>query len=80
MLRHVTKHAQTRRVCYYIFVGAFSTFPDRNGNMQTIAEMFAVQLAELKRIDEESNRKTQALLQRTRDLIKEIESIDLEIE
>jgi hypothetical protein len=48
--------------------------------MQTIADMFATQLAEIKRIDEESNRKTQALLQRTRELIKEIESIDLEIE
>jgi len=48
--------------------------------MQTIADMFAVQLAEIKRIDEESNRKTQALLERTRELIKEIESIDFEIE
>ena len=48
--------------------------------MQTIADIFAVQLAEIKRIDEESNRKTQALLERTRELIKEIESIDFEIE
>jgi hypothetical protein len=48
--------------------------------MQSIAEMFAADLAELQRIDEESNRKTQETLKRVRALIKEFESIDLEIE
>jgi len=48
--------------------------------MESIADMFAADLAELMRIDEESNRRTQELLNRTRTLIKEIESIDLETE
>jgi hypothetical protein len=48
--------------------------------MQSIADMFAARLEELRRIDEESNRRTQELLYRTRALIKEIEAIDLETE
>lgn len=48
--------------------------------MQSIADMFAARLDELRRIDEESNRRTQELLNRTRALIKEIEEIDFETE
>ncbi len=48
--------------------------------MQSIADMFATRLEELRRIDEQSNRKTQELLNRTRALIKEIEAIGLETE
>ncbi len=46
--------------------------------MQSVADMFASRLEELRRIDEESNRRTQELLNRTRALIQEIEAIDLE--
>lgn len=48
--------------------------------MGRIADLFAAQLAELRRIDEESNRRTTELLNRTRELIKELEAIDLENE
>jgi hypothetical protein len=48
--------------------------------MQSVADLFAARLEELRRIDEESNRRTQDLLKRTRALIEEIEAIDLETE
>ena len=48
--------------------------------MQSIAEMFAADLAELQRLDEESNRKTQETIKRCRELIKQFEAIDLETE
>jgi len=57
-----------------------SLFNHNFKNMQSISEMFAARLEELRRIDEESNRRTQNLLNRTRALIKEIEEIDLETE
>ena len=41
----------------------------------SIAEMFALRLEELKRIDEQSQRKTQETLQRIRQLIVETEEI-----
>lgn len=46
--------------------------------MGMIADMLAARLAELRRIDEESNRETQKLLNRTRELITELEAIDFE--
>jgi len=46
--------------------------------MGRIADLMRARLEELRRIDEESNRETQALLNRTRSLIKELEAIDLE--
>lgn len=48
--------------------------------MESIADLFAADLKELQRIDEESNRRTQELIKRTRNLIKELEAIDLETE
>lgn len=48
--------------------------------MGRIADLFAARLQELRRIDEESNRATLELLNRTRELIKELEAIDLETE
>lgn len=48
--------------------------------MGRIADLFAARLQELRRIDEESNRATLDLLNRTRELIKELEAIDLENE
>jgi hypothetical protein len=46
--------------------------------MGQIADLLRDRLEELRRIDEESNRETQKLLNRTRSLIKEIEAIDFE--
>lgn len=48
--------------------------------MGSIADLFAADLKELQRIDEESIRRTQELLKRTRNLIKQLETIDLETE
>ena len=48
--------------------------------MGRIADLFAAQLAELRRIDEESNLRTTELLNQTRELIKELEAIDFENE
>ena len=46
----------------------------------SIAETFAIRLAELKRIDEESQRKTNETLQRIRKLISETEEICQDLE
>jgi hypothetical protein len=46
--------------------------------MGQIADLLRDRLEELRRIDEESNRETQKLLNRTRSLIKELEAIDFE--
>jgi hypothetical protein len=46
----------------------------------SIADMFAAQLQELKRQDKESQRRTQALIERSRRLIEELEAIDLDSE
>lgn len=43
--------------------------------IMSIAEMFAVRLEELKRIDEESQQQTKATLSRIRKLISETEEI-----
>lgn len=47
--------------------------------IMSIAEMFAVRLEELKRIDEQSQRKTQETLSRIRQLIVDTEKICLAI-
>lgn len=46
----------------------------------SIADMFAAQLEELKQRDIESQRRIQELIESTRDLIKELEAIDLDSE
>ncbi len=46
----------------------------------SIADMFAAQLQELKRRDIESQRRTQALIERSRRLIEELEAMDLDSE
>ena len=48
--------------------------------MQSIADTFAFRLAELKRIDEESQRKTNETLKRIRKLISETEEICQDLE
>jgi hypothetical protein len=61
-------------------VGEFRSLFITQLAMQSIADLFAARLQELQRIDEESSRRTQELLKRTRNLIQELESIDLETE
>jgi len=46
----------------------------------SIADMFAAQLQELKRQDEESQRRIQELINRSRRLIEELEALDLDSE
>ena len=48
--------------------------------MPSIADAFALRLAELKRIDEESQRKTNETLKRIRKLISETEEICQDLE
>ena len=45
-----------------------------------IADMFGARLEELKRIDEESNKRVQETIKQAQTLIKELEAIDLETE
>jgi TPP-dependent pyruvate/acetoin dehydrogenase alpha subunit len=45
-----------------------------------IADMFGARLEELKRIDEESNKRIQETIKQAQALIKELEAIDLETE
>ena len=46
--------------------------------MTSISEAYRVQLERLQKQDQESQAKTQATLQRLRELIKTVESIDFE--
>jgi len=46
----------------------------------SIADIFAAKLEELKQRDVESQRRTQALIERSRRLIEELEAIDLDSE
>jgi len=48
--------------------------------IMSIADIFAAQLEELKQRDIESQRRTQALIERSRRLIEELEAIDLDSE
>ena len=59
--------------------GAIPALPLENLIM-SIADMFAAQLAELKRQDEESQRKTAETIARARQLIDDLEAMDRETE
>lgn len=80
MLRFVTITRTAPGICYTESVGEFRLLFIALFVMQSIADLFAARLQELRRIDEESNRRTQELLNRTRSLIQELEAIDLETE
>jgi len=59
--------------------GAIPALPLENLAM-SIADIFAAQLAELKRQDEESQRKTAETIARARQLIDDLEAMDWETE